>query len=285
MIGGNFIAEQREKRQLAAALEREREVKARLEGELAAARAIQMGLLPHQFPAFPDRKEIDLYARIEPARDVGGDLFDFLLIDRARLFFMIGDVSGKGIPAALFMAMTKEVVRDAAIRHGAALDRLLAEANRKIGAASNDMTEGGANLMFVTAFAGLLDVVSGELVYSSAGHDSPLVIMNGKELRELKTDGGPPLGAVEDFDYPLSRDRLEAGAILVLYTDGVTEAQNAAGALYTGRRLTEFLASVTVTNAKDAVDVVFSEVQRFVGIAEQADDIALLAVSRLAVAR
>src|SRR5258708_28721004 len=132
MLGGNFIAEQRETRRLAAVLEHEREVKARLDGELTAARAIQMGLLPHNFPAFPDRDEIDLYSRIEPARNVGGDLFDFLLIDRTLLFFMIGDVSGKGIPAALFMAMTKEAVPDPFARHGTAPGSLLAVPNRQI---------------------------------------------------------------------------------------------------------------------------------------------------------
>jgi serine phosphatase RsbU (regulator of sigma subunit) len=181
--------------------------------------------------------------------------------------------------------MTKEVVRDAAARHGAALDSLLAEANRKIAAASNDMAEEGANLMFVTAFAGLLDVISGELVYASAGHDSPLVIMAGKPLRELATEGGPPLGAIEEFHYPISRSQLEAGAVLVLYTDGVTEAQNDGGALYSARRLTECLAATTATNAREAIDLVFDDVRRFVGAAEPADDITLLAVRRLAVSR
>lgn len=280
MLGGNFRAVQRERQLLEAELQREREVKARLEGELTAARAIQMGLLPHHFPAFPERPEIDLYARIEPARDVGGDLFDFFLLDRNRLFFMIGDVSGKGIPAALFMAMSKEVVRDAAAQHGAALDALLATANRKIGAASDNLAEDGADLMFVTAFAGCLDLASGDLVFASAGHDSPLVIMEGERLRELSTEGGPPLGMVEDFAYPTSHDRLEAGAILLLYTDGVTEAQNAGGTLYGGERLSQCLAQIPAHSAREAIDLVFDDVGRFVGAAEQFDDITLLALRR-----
>jgi CHASE2 domain-containing sensor protein len=136
---------------------REREAKQRVEGELAAAQAIQMGLLPRRFPAFPDRHDIDVYARIEPARMVGGDLYDYLLIGgSSRLFFLIADVAGKGIAAALLMAVTKEVVRDAVLTFGPALDRILAEANRKTAAASAELqSEGG---VFVTAFAGFLDL-------------------------------------------------------------------------------------------------------------------------------
>jgi adenylate cyclase len=275
MLGGNFVAEQRERRRIAAELERE-------EGELAAARAIQMGLLPLHFPAFPDRSEIDLYARIEPARNVGGDLFDFQLIDRNHLFFMIGDVSGKGIPAALFMAMTKEVIRDSAARHGATPDSVLTDASAKISAASNNIAEDGANMMFVTAFAGLLDLTSGDLVYSSAGHDSPLVIMEGREPRELATEGGPPLGTVDDFRYPLSRARLETGAVLLLYTDGVTEAQNAAGHFYTARRLAECLTTTSGDGVRAVIDIVFGDLSQFVGAAEQADDITLFGVRRVA---
>ncbi len=283
MLGGSLIAEQRERRRIAAELERQRQAEARIEGELAAARAIQMGILPLRFPAFPDRRDIDLYARIEPARDVGGDLFDFQLIDPSHLFFMIGDVSGKGIPAALFMAMTKEVIRDAAVRHGAVPNHVLEEANAKIGDASNNMAEGGTNMMFVTAFAGLLDLASGDLVYSSAGHDAPLVVAAGRRPRGLATEGGPPLGTVGEFPFPLSRDRLEPGETLLLYTDGVTEAQNAEGVLYTGHRLAECLAASSPDGPRAVIDVVFEDLIRFVGAAEQVDDIALLGVRRLVV--
>ena len=283
MLGGGFIAEQRERRRIAAELERRRQAEARLEGELGAARAIQMGILPLRFPAFPDRADIDLYARIEPARDVGGDLFDFQLIDRDHLFFMIGDVSGKGIPAALFMAMTKEVIRDAVARHAAVPDRVLGDANAKIGDASNNMAEEGASMMFVTAFAGLLDLVSGDLVYASAGHDSPLVIVAGHHPRELATEGGPPLGAVDHFPFPLSCDRLEPGETLLLYTDGVTEAQNTDGELYTGRRLVECLAASSPEGPRAVIDIIFEDLNRFVGTAEPSDDITLLGVRRVAV--
>jgi adenylate cyclase len=283
MLGGSFIAEQRERRRIAAELERQRQAEARIEGELTAARAIQMGILPLRFPAFPERGDIDLYARIEPARNVGGDLFDFLLIDPSHLFFMIGDVSGKGIPAALFMAMTKEVIRDAAARHDAVPNLVLDEANAKVGDASDNMAKEGTNMMFVTAFAGVLDLASGDLVYSSAGHDSPLLIAAGRQPRELATEGGPPLGTVDGFPFPLSRDRLELDETLLLYTDGVTEAQNADGVFYSGHRLTACLAASSPEGPRAVIDAVFEDLNRFVGSAEQADDITLLGVRRLVV--
>jgi serine phosphatase RsbU (regulator of sigma subunit) len=273
MLVGNLRAAQGE-------LVREREAKQRVEGELAAAQAIQMGLLPRRFPAFPDRHDIDVYARIEPARMVGGDLYDYLLIGgSSRLFFLIADVAGKGIAAALLMAMTKEVVRDAVLTFGPALDRILAEANRKTSAASADLqNEGG---VFVTAFAGILDLVSGEVAYASAGHDSPFVLGGGAGLRQLVTEGGPPLGAVEDFRFPIDHDRIEPGEVLLLFTDGVTEAENAEHKLYSADRLAKALARAATVDAQHVVTAVIDDVSRFVGGAEQADDMTVLALRRV----
>jgi len=262
-------------------LVREREEKQRIEGELAAAQAIQMGLLPRRFPAFPDRPEIDVYARIEPARMVGGDLYDYLLIGgSSRLFFLIADVSGKGIPAALLMAVTKEIVRDAVLTFEPALDRILAEANRKLAAASADLqSEGG---VFVTAFAGILDLGSGKVDYASAGHDSPFVLGGSTGLRQLVTEGGPPLGAVDEFRYPVDHDRVEPGEVLLLFTDGVTEAVDDKHVLYSSERLAKALATAKVFDARRVVTAVIDDVSRFIGGAEQADDMTLLAVRRVA---
>jgi serine phosphatase RsbU (regulator of sigma subunit) len=264
-----------------AELFREREAKQRIEGELAAAQAIQMGLLPRRFPAFPDRPEIDVYASIEPARMVGGDLYDYLLLrGSSRLFFLIADVSGKGIAAALLMAVTKEVVRDAVLTFEPALDRILAEANRKLVAASAQLqSEGG---VFVTAFAGILDLGSGEVDYASAGHESPFVLGGSAGLRQLVTEGGPPLGAVDEFRYPIDRDRVEPGEVLLLFTDGVTEAHNREHALYSSERLAGALAAAQVFEARRVVTAVIDDVSRFIGGAEQADDMTLLAVRRVA---
>jgi serine phosphatase RsbU (regulator of sigma subunit) len=274
MLVGNLRAAQME-------LVREREAKQRVDGELAAAQAIQMGLLPRRFPAFPDRPDIDVYARIEPARMVGGDLYDYLLIGgSSRLFFLIADVSGKGISAALLMAMTKEVVRDAVLTFGSALDRILAEANRKTAAASAELeSEGG---VFVTAFAGILDLGSGEVDFASAGHDAPFILGGTTGLRRLITEGGPPLGAVDDFRYPIDHDRIEPGEVLLLYTDGITEAENANHTLYSSERLTTALGKAPVVDAQRVVAAVIDDVSRFVGGAEQADDMTLLALRRVA---
>ena len=266
-----------------AELMREREAKQRVDGELAAAQAIQMGLLPRRFPAFPDHPDIDVYARIEPARMVGGDLYDYVLIEGGRrLFFLIADVSGKGISAALLMAVTKEVVRDAVLTFGPALDRIFAEANRKTAAASAELeSEGG---VFVTAFAGILDLGSGEVYYASAGHDSPFIIGGSAGLRQLITEGGPPLGAVDDFHYPIDHDRIDAGEVLLLFTDGVTEAENAERRLYSSERLVRALAKAPVVDAQCVVAAVVDDVRRFVGGAEQADDMTILALRRVAAA-
>jgi len=264
-----------------AELVREREAKQRIEGELAAAQAIQMGLLPRNFPAFPNRPEIDVYARIEPARMVGGDLYDYLLIGGAsRLFFLIADVSGKGIPAALLMAVTKGVIRDAVLTFEPALDRIFAEANRKLAAASADLqSEGG---VFVTAFAGILDLGSGAVDYASAGHDSPFILGGNAGLRQLVTEGGPPLGAVDEFRYPVDHDRIEPGEVLLLFTDGVTEAENGEHTLYSSGRLAQTLVTAQVSDARRVVTSVIDDLSRFIGDAEQADDITLLAVHRVA---
>jgi len=274
MLVGNLRAAQTE-------LVHEREAKQRVEGELAAAQAIQMGILPRRFPAFPDRPDIDVYARIEPARMVGGDLYDYLLIGGSnRLFFLIADVSGKGIAAALLMAMTKEVVRDAVLTFAPALDRILAEANRKTAAASAELqNEGG---IFVTAFAGILDLGSGQVDFASAGHDAPFILGGKTGLRRLVTEGGPPLGTVDDFRYPIDHDKIEPGEVLLLYTDGVTEAENANHTLYSSERLTTALGKAPIVDARGVVVAVIDDVSRFVGGAEQADDMTLLALRRVA---
>ena len=278
MLSENLRSAEAGRRRLAAELQHEREMEARLEGELNAARAIQLGLLPRQFPGPPERSDIEVYASIEPARMVGGDLYDFVLLDSGLLSFAIADVSGKGVPAALFMATTKEVLHTATLRYRDALDRVFNDANAKISAANEELIAGGANMMFVTVFAGILDLNSGILVYSNAGHDSPIVLGAGSEPRDFPIAGGPPLGTVDDFQYPIERRQLAPGETILAYTDGVTEAQDASHALYSAARLERLLRSAPATGAKVLVDFVRDDVHRFAGGAEQADDITLLAI-------
>jgi serine phosphatase RsbU (regulator of sigma subunit)/CHASE2 domain-containing sensor protein len=278
MLGAALRAAEAARRRLALALQKEREAKARLEGELGAARAIQMGLLPRRFPAFPHRTDIDLHALIEPARTVGGDLYDFVLLDGDHLFFSIGDVSGKGIPAALFMAMTREVLHSAALRLRLALGDILTEANAKISAAGTDMLAEGADMMFVTLFAGVLNLRTGVLVYAGAGHDAPFLLDGRGAPRQLLPAGGPPLGCVDDFVSPLEQTQLAPGETLVLFTDGVTEAQNAAHELYSPARLEAVLAAQRSLEAKALNAAIRADLHGFVAEAEQYDDITLLAV-------
>ncbi|HEX3861146.1 MAG TPA: CHASE2 domain-containing protein [Stellaceae bacterium] len=277
MLVGHLRAAYATRRRLAGELDRQRELTARSDGELATARHLQLGLLPHRFPAFPDRRDIDLFARIEPARAVGGDFFDFRLIDPTHLFFIIADVSGKGVPAALFMEMTLQIVRAAVQRYACNLDRVMSEANARTAEASMELGEADEG-MFVTAFAGILDTDTGDIVFASAGHDSPFLVRDPAGLRQLNTDGGPPLGVLDDYPYPVDRDRLAPGATLLLFTDGLTEAQDAAGELYSLGRVTEALQAASPTPAQAVVDACFDAVGRFVGDAEQADDITLLAI-------
>lgn len=278
MLWANLRAAERVRRRLAGELQREREAKAQLEGELNTARTIQMGLLPRRFPGPPDRHDVECYALIEPARTVGGDLYDLWLLDERRLFFMIADVSGKGVPAALFMAMCKEALRGAAYRHGEELDRAFAEANAKIAGASNDIMVEGGSMMFLTVLAAVLDLESGVLVHASAGHDAPYLLRAGRPPQALDSAGGPPLGAVDDFPYTVESYRLAAGDLLMLYTDGVTEAEDRTQAFYTTARLERALAAMPALGARDAVHALREDLRRFVADAEPADDITLLAV-------
>jgi adenylate cyclase len=277
MISASLRAAEAARRRLAVELKREREVEARLEGELGAARSIQMGLLPHRFPGPPERDDVDLYAVIEPARMVGGDFYDFLQLDADRLFFAIADVSGKGVPAALFMAMSREVLRNAVTRHAEALDRVFADANARISSSSSEMVGVGGNMMFVTVFAGVLNLASGQVAYVNAGHETPFVVRSGAQPTALDGEGGPPLGTIDDFQYPVERHQLKSGDTLLLYTDGVTEAENDGDAFYTASRLERLLSSAPLDGSRTLVEFVSEDVLRF-SATEQADDITLLAV-------
>jgi adenylate cyclase len=275
MLGTSLRASLEARHRLAEALSYERESKARLEGELNAARAIQMGLLPHRAPSRPG---VDVYAMIEPARMVGGDLYDFVMLDSRHISFAIADVSGKGVPAALFMAMSKEVLRAATLSHGEALDQAFAEANARISAASNEMAGVGGNMMFVTVFAGVLDLTTGKLVYINAGHDSPFLLREGCAPTRLTGTGGPPLGSVDEFFYNVEQCQLAAGELVLMFTDGVTEAEDRQHAFYGEKRLDRLLTGVPVTSAETMVNFVREDLRTFVAGAEQADDITMLAV-------
>ncbi len=246
------------------------------DADLAAARRIQMGILPRRFPAFPDRPDFDLHALIEPARAVGGDLYDFFLMEKQRLFFLIGDVAGKGIPASLFMALTKALYKSSALRRRASIGQIMTEV-------SGEISRENPESMFVTVFAGILDLGTGDLEYANAGHDPPFILRPGQAPVQLLSAGGPPLCAVDDFEYPAERTVLQAGECLVLFTDGVPEAQNDDGELYSMTRVAAALAATPETGPEQVIARLIADVRRFTDGAEPADDIAILALRRNAV--
>ena len=269
LLSSVFIETDFQRRHAEAELHQQREQAARVAGELAAARRIQLGSLPQAESAFPGEKRFEIAALLEPAREVGGDLYDFYMLDPQHLFFVIGDVSGKGLPASLFMAVTKALAKSAALRGTEGVGAIVATANLEI---SRENPEA----LFVTLVAGILDAESGQLELCNAGHDAPWRIGAGGAT-QISMDGGPPLCVLDDFPYPVARPKLAPGDTLCLITDGVTEAMNGAGEFYGSGRLAVALAGAGI-GAQEVVTALHSDVINFVGNAEPSDDLTLLAV-------
>jgi len=244
-----------------------------LQQELDIATVIQTSILPKTFPPFPDRKEFDIYAKMLPAKEVGGDLYDFFLIDKYRLGVVIGDVSGKGIAAALLMAVSKTLLKATALK-GIPADNVLSEVN-------NILVDESPSNMFVTIFYGVLDTRSGSFEYSNAGHNSPYLISNDGTINQLSNVGGLLLGAMKDVEYQSNVIMLKPGESVVFYTDGVTEAFNKNEEEFNEKRLEEVLLNKNGFAPKDFVQQVFEQVQNFTNGVEQSDDITCLALKYL----
>lgn len=242
---------------------------AALEHELNVASQIQQSMLPQVFPAFPERSDFDIYARMVPAKAIGGDFYDFFLVDDHHLAVVIGDVSGKGVPAALFMALTRMLVKTTAIT-GLSPHECLARVNRVL-------HEEKKSYLFVTLFYGLLDLRSGQLEYCNAGHNPPLHLGGAKGLHPLDPIGGTVLGVRDDGQYESGGHSLKPGEGLFLYTDGVTEAMNPSRSLYTDERLHATLLSAA-PSASGIVDQVMDDINAFAQGAQQHDDITALAL-------
>lgn len=259
-----------QKRRLAATLQEEREAAARLEGELTAASRVQMGMLPSAVD-WPQDARIELAASMTPARRVGGDLYDLISIDRHSLCFLIGDVSGKGLPASVFMALSKALMKSLALRGQESAAALLAAANREV---ARDNPEA----LFVTALAGYLDLDCGRLDLASAGHELPtLLCADGSPPRLLDLENGPPLCVIEDYPYQGAIIDLQPGDTLVLSTDGIQEALNGVGELYGRERFAACLASCPVNMpVSDLLAALEKDVAVFVSGAEVADDATLM---------
>lgn len=246
-----------------------KEAEERIDTELEFARQIQHSALPSVFPPYPNRPDFDLFASIEAAKEVGGDFYDFYLLDRYTLVFLIADVSGKGIPAAMFMMTAKTLIKGLA-ESGKAVDEVFEIANRKL-CESNDAG------MFLTAWMAKLDFKTGKLSFVNAGHNPPLICRRGKKFEYLRTRPNFVLAGMETTKYRVLELMLNPGDSIYLYTDGVTEAMDKANALYGEQRLEQYLASADGWNPKQVCDGVNSDIHAFVDAAPQADDITMLA--------
>ncbi len=244
--------------------------KERIESELHIAHDIQMGILPKVFPPFPDVPEFDIYAILEPAREVGGDLFDFFFLDDDHLCFHVGDVSGKGVPASLFMAITKTLIKTRAAK-GLTPDSILNQVN-------NDLSMDNPSLMFVTLFLAILDIRTGELAYCNGGHNPPYILRANGALEGVDTTHGMALGVMEDFVYQSKFLTLGKKDTLVLYTDGVTEAMDHALELFTEARLEEVLSASCDLKVKDLLSGLLEKIKEFSHGVEQTDDITMMAI-------
>jgi adenylate cyclase len=213
-----------------------------------------------------------LAALIVPARQIGGDLYDFFKVDGDHLFLEVGDVSGKGVPAALFMAQGKSLCKSAALRGDIDIGEIINLANAEI---SRDNSE----MLFITMFAGILNLVTGELQFCNAGHDAPILLRSGELPQSVDGDGGPPLCIVEDFPYVTERRQLQPGDVLCMTTDGITEAMTESGALM-GREKTEAVLAAMPADASAAAitDGLQAAVAEFVAGAEPSDDLTILTV-------
>ena len=237
--------------------------KALMQSELNVARNIQMSMLPKTFPAFPNRKDIDLYATLTPAKAVGGDLYDFFIRDE-KLFFCIGDVSGKGVPASLVMAVSRTLFRNIAAH--------TSEPHRIVETMNINICEGNDNCMFVTLFVGVLDLPTGHLCYCNAGHDAPFV-----QGTQTDCKSNLPIGVDPDLNYSDQELNMVPGSMLFLYTDGLTEAENASHKLFGKERVAAVVSTFT-GSPQQLVETMTDAVLQFAGETEQHDDLTLFAL-------
>jgi len=245
-------------------------VRERLEGELSAARSIQMSLLPKVFPAFPDRPEFDIHAVVRPAREVGGDFYDFFLIDERRLCILISDVAGKGVPAALFMAVTKALIKATALS-GCSLPKLIRAVN-------DELCEEADAGMFVTLLIVILDTTTGEIEYCNAGHLSPFLLGVDGEVGPLDGGHSPALALGLGLEFSTARHQLKPGDAMFMFTDGVTEALSKTRDFYSPHRLQIVLRDVYSLPVQRITRSVVQDVRTFAADQDQADDISVLAV-------
>jgi len=240
-----------------------------IQQDLQTAREIQLAILPKTFPPFPGRTEFSIYASMIAAKEVGGDFFDFFMIDHERLGFVIGDVSGKGVTAAIFMAVSRTLIRATGIK-GVSTEECMNYVNRLLCSES-------VSCMFVTVFYGILNTANGEVEYVNAGHNPPYILSNNF-VQKVEMTGGTILGCMDDFSYGSKKIQLNPGDLLFLFTDGVTEAFNTREELYGDNRLVTFLEAHSSTPIEEIIKKSNQSVSDFSAGVPQSDDITLLAI-------
>ena len=244
--------------------------KEKIASELAIAREIQLGIVPKLFPAFPNRSDLDLYARLVPALEVGGDFYDFTLLDDNHLYIAIGDVSGKGVPASLMMAVGKTLLKS--------VIQTVRDPAQALKQVNDELAEDNDSCMFITAFCGILNLQSGDLIYANAGHNPPLLLRSGQDVTMLEAPPGPALGAMAGGCYESCSMQLAGDDLLLLYTDGVTEAMDPEHKLFGDERLLQTARGHRDVPARSLIEAVDAAVRQHAGSADQSDDLTLLAV-------
>ena len=256
-------------------LKRVNEQKGRIEGELKVASDIQMSMLPKIYPPYPDRKDIDIFGSLTPAKAVGGDLFDFYIRDN-KLFFVIGDVSGKGVPASSVMAVSRTLFR--IVSSHLEEPCLIMEQMNEALSDQNDSN------MFVTLFIGSLDLQTGHMKYCNGGHDAPLLMnLKNQECQLLACHSNLPVGVMPGFKFESQETNIDADTLIFLYTDGLTEAENSQHQLFTEARIfneAKQILNESQVSAKHVIEKMSAAVSGFVGDAEQSDDLTMLAIKR-----
>lgn len=245
----------------------------RIQSELRIAHAIQMDLVPKTFPPFPDRHDLDIFGVLDPAREVGGDFYDFSMPDERHIFLFVGDVSGKGMPAALFMAVSRTLLRSICReeRNPAVILRRL----------NKELAEGNDSNMFVTIFCALVDIESGECRFSNGGHNPPFIVRQSGAVERLPLTNGCAVGIIPGMDFGEAKAVLRRGETLFIYSDGVTEAMNPAEELFGEERLK---AELSLTHGGDCARIVQSvreTLRRYAAGAEQSDDVTMLVLRLL----
>ena len=249
------------------------EASQRMEDELNIGKEIQMSMLPLIFPAFPDHSEFNIFALLESAREVGGDFYDFYFIEENKFLFTIADVSGKGVPSALFMAVAKTLIKSRANEDDSPASIITF--------VNDELSRDNKTSMFVTLFLCIIDLSTGELKYTNAGHNPPYLKRVNGEIETLNTLHGPVVGAVEDFVYKENSLIMHANDVLLLFTDGVNEAMNIKSELFNNEPIIESLNNFKGKALADDVKGLYNSVKAFEGEAEQADDITILAFEYL----